>query len=142
MPTRLSRRFEAALLLATRLHATQTRKGGRIPYGSHLLGVASLALEHGGDEDVAIAALLHDAVEDQGGRPTLARIRRRFGARVVEIVEGCIAADTVPKPEWRTRKERYLRHLDTASAEVRLVSAWDKLQHPRAHRFGYRLAGQ
>ena len=142
MPTRLSRRFEAALLLATRLHATQTRKGGRIPYVSHLLGVASLALEHGGDEDVAIAALLHDAVEDQGGRPTLARIRRRFGARVAEIVEGCTDADTVPKPEWRTRKERYLRHLDTASAEVRLVSACDKLHNARAILFDYRVHGE
>ncbi len=117
MPTRLSRRFEAALLLATRLHATQTRKGGRIPYVSHLLGVASLALEHGGDEDVAIAALLHDAVEDQGGRPTLARIRRRFGARVAEIV-------------------------DTASAEVRLVSACDKLRNARAILFDYRVHGE
>src|SRR5437762_12120729 len=98
MPTRLSRRFEAALLLATRLHATQTRKGGRIPYVSHLLGVASLALEHGADEDVAVAALLHDAVEDQGGRPTLARIRRRFGARVAERSE-----------ERRVGKERACR---------------------------------
>src|SRR2546427_9730206 len=117
MPTRLSRRFEAALLLATRLHATQTRKGGRIPYVSRLLGVASLALEHGGDEDVAIAALLHDAVEDQGGRPTLARIRRRFGARVAEIV-------------------------DTASAEVRLVSACDKLHNARAILADYRVHGE
>src|SRR5437867_11285093 len=108
MPTRLSRRFEAALLLATRLHATQTRKGGRIPYVSHLLGVASLALEHGADEAVAIAALLHDAVEDQGGRPTLARIRRRFGARVAEIVEGCTGAVAVPKTEWRSSTERTL----------------------------------
>src|SRR2546428_13390922 len=132
MPTRLSPRFEAALVFANRLHATQTRKGGRIPYVSHLLGVASLALEHGADEDVAIAALLHDAVEDQGGRPTLARIRRRFGARVASIVEGCSDADTIPKPAWRSRKEGYLRHLDTASAEVRLVSASGKLHHPRA----------
>src|SRR5207249_10932703 len=87
--------------------------------------VASLALEHGADEDVAVAALLHDAVEDQGGRPTLARIRRRFGARVAEIVEGCTDADTVPKPEWRTRKERYLPHLDPASAEARPGCACD-----------------
>jgi (p)ppGpp synthase/HD superfamily hydrolase len=142
MPTRLSRRFEAALLLATRLHATQTRKGGRIPYVSHLLGVASLALEHGADEDVAVAALLHDAVEDRGGRPTLARIRRRFGARVAEIVEGCTDTDTVPKPEWRTRKERYLGHLDTASAEVRLVSACDKLHNARAILADYRVHGE
>src|SRR3989442_11638503 len=97
-----------------RLHATQTRKGGRIPYVSHLLGVASLALEHGADEDVAIAALLHDAVEDQGARPTLARIRRRFEARVAEIVEGCTDADTVPKPQGRGRQESDPSPHDTA----------------------------
>src|SRR5437667_11212688 len=142
MPTRLSRRFAAALVWGPRLHATQARKGGRIPSASHLLGVASLALEHGADEDVAIAALLHDAVEDQGGRPTLARIRRRFGARVAEIVEGCTDADMVPKPEWRTRKERYLRHLKAAPADVRLVSACDKLHNARAILADYRVHGE
>jgi len=142
MPTPLSRRFEAALVFATRLHAKQTRKGTRIPYVSHLLGVASLALEHGADEDTAIAALLHDAVEDQGGKPTLARIRRRFGARVAEIVEGCTDDDTVPKPEWRVRKERYLRHLDIAPADVRLVSACDKLHNARAILADYRVLGE
>src|SRR6266853_3455026 len=129
MPTRLSRRFEAALLLATRLHATQTRKGGRIPYVSHLLGVASLALEHGGDEDVAIAALLHDAVEDQGGRPTLQTIRRMFGDRVATVVMECSDTDREPKPPWRERKERYLAHLPSASADALLVSIADKLHN-------------
>jgi len=142
MPTPLSQRFEAALVFANRLHATQTRKGTRIPYVSHLLGVAGLALEHGADEDVAIGALLHDAVEDQGGRPTLARIHRRFGARVAEIVEGCSDADTVPKPEWRIRKERYLRHLEAAPADVRLVSACDKLHNARAILADYRVHGE
>src|SRR4029079_16140225 len=85
MPT-LSDRFEEALVLATCLHAEQRRKGTNIPYAAHLLAVASIALEHGADEDEAIAALLHDAVEDQGGAKTLEEIRRRFGDRVASIV--------------------------------------------------------
>ena len=80
--------------------------------------------------------------EDQGGKPTLGRIRRRFGARVAEIVEGCSDADTVPKPEWRVRKERYLRHLETAPADVRLVSACDKLHNARAILGDYRVHGE
>jgi (p)ppGpp synthase/HD superfamily hydrolase len=138
----LSRRFDAALVFANHLHATQVRKGGRIPYVAHLLAVASLALEHGADEDVAIAALLHDAVEDQGGRPTLARIRRRFGARVAAIVEGCSDSDTIPKPAWRSRKECYLRRLATAPPDVRLVSACDKLHNARAILADYRVHGE
>ena len=96
----LSRRFERALAFAARLHARQRRKGTTIPYVAHLLGVASIALEHGANEDEAIAALLHDAVEDQGGAPTLERIRRRFGNRVADIVDGCTGpkAPTFRKP--------------------------------------------
>src|SRR6185503_7623775 len=101
----LSTRFEEALVLATRLHGRQRRKGTDGPYVSHLLVVASRVLEAGGDEDQAIAALLHDAVEDQGGRPQLEKIRRQFGDRVAGIVEGCPDADSVPKPPWRERKE-------------------------------------
>jgi (p)ppGpp synthase/HD superfamily hydrolase len=97
------------------------------PYVAHLLGVASLVLTHGGDEDEAIAALLHDAVEDQGGKPRLRDIRRKFGARVAQIVEECSDADTDPKPPWLERKQKYLRHLRHADSSVRLVSAADKL---------------
>ena len=137
----LSNRFEEALVMATRLHGLQRRKGTDVPYVAHLLGVASLVLEGGGDEDQAIAALLHDAVEDQGGRRTLEEIRRRFGDRVAGIVEGCTDSDTVPKPPWRERKERYVDHIRHAPAEVRLVSAADKLHNARAiladlHRHG------
>ena len=128
----LSPRFEEALLLATRLHARQRRKGTDIPYVSHLLAVASLVLEDGGDEDQAIAALLHDAIEDQGGRPTLERIRESFGDRVAGIVEGCTDAETVPKPPWRQRKEKYVEHVRHAPAEVRRVSAADKIHNARA----------
>jgi (p)ppGpp synthase/HD superfamily hydrolase len=128
----LSPRFQEALAFACRLHARQLRKGTRVPYVSHLLAVSSLVLENGGDEDGAIAALLHDAVEDQGGRPTLEEIRGRFGPRVAAIVEGCTDADTVPKPPWRARKERYIAHLREAALDVQRVSAADKLHNARA----------
>ena len=128
----LSTRFEEALVMATRLHGRQRRKGTDVPYVSHLLAVASLVLEAGGDEDQAIAALLHDAVEDQGGRPQLEKIRRHFGDRVARIVEGCTDAASVPKPPWRERKERYIEHIRHAPAEVRCVSAADKLHNARA----------
>jgi len=129
---RLGDRFTDALAYATGLHARQRRKGTDVPYIAHLLGVAAIVLEDGGDEDEAIAALLHDAVEDQGGQPTLAAIRARFGARVAEIVLGCTDADTVPKPPWRWRKEQYIAHVRHASASVRRVSLADKLHNARA----------
>src|SRR5580704_12529855 len=123
----LGKRFDRALLYATDAHAAQSRKGTSRPYIAHLLGVAAIVLTHGGDEDEAIAALLHDAVEDQGGKPRLRDIRRKFGARVAGIVEGCTDADTEPKPPWLERKKKYLEHLRHADASVRLVSAADKV---------------
>jgi GTP pyrophosphokinase len=128
----LSSHFTEALVYATRLHAGQVRKGTQIPYVAHLLSVAALVLEAGGDEDEAIAALLHDAVEDQGGLETLTEIQRRFGDRVAVIVEGCSDAYTQPKPPWRKRKESYLAHLSDASPEVRRVSLADKLHNARS----------
>ena len=118
----LSERFEDALAYATRLHATQVRKASGIPYIAHLLAVTSIALEYGADEDEAIAALLHDAIEDQGGQAIRAEIDRRYGTRVAAIVEGCSDTDVFPKPPWRQRKEAYLAHLRTAPASVRLIS--------------------
>ncbi len=138
----LTSRFEDALLFATQLHAKQWRKGTSIPYVAHLLAVTSIVLEHGGDEDEAIAALLHDAIEDQGGVPMREEIRRRFGNVVVEIVDGCTDADVYPKPPWRARKEAYIAHLREASAEVRLVSAADKLHNARAVLADYRVLGE
>jgi (p)ppGpp synthase/HD superfamily hydrolase len=129
---RLTTQFEAALVYATRLHAHQTRKVGQIPYIAHLLSVAALVLEAGGDEDEAIAALLHDAVEDQGGIPTRNQIRQRFGDRVVAIVDGCTEFDTLPKPPWQERKTRYLENLRHASPAVRRVSLADKLHNARS----------
>ena len=131
LKTPLGERFEKALLYAARLHAKQAQKGSRRPYVGHLLGVASLVIRYGGDEDQAIAALLHDAVEDQGGMPTLHAIRRKFGPRVAGIVEGCSDSFTTPKPAWRKRKEQYIAHVRHAPAEVRLVSAADKLDNAR-----------
>jgi len=138
----LSKRFEEALVLATQLHADQYRKGTDTPYISHLLGVTSLVLENGGDEDEAIAALLHDAAEDQGGRATLKEIRRRFGSRVADIVEGCSDTMTWPKPPWRARKEAYIAHLQHATASELLVSAADKLHNARSILADYRRVGE
>lgn len=138
----LSGRFAEAMAYAASLHADQVRKGTAVPYLSHLLAVASLALEHGADEDEAIAALLHDAVEDQGGARTAAEIRRRFGATVADIVLGCSDTDTIPKPPWRERKEAYVAHLRHASAGVRLVSACDKLHNARSLLSAYRVVGE
>jgi len=127
----LTARYRDALALAFELHQHQARKGSGVPYVAHVLGVSSLVLEHGGDEDEAIAALLHDAVEDQGGAATLARIADAFGARVAEIVRGCSDSMGEPKPPWRERKEQYLAHLVSASASIRLVSSCDKLYNAR-----------
>lgn len=129
---KLTHRFEQALVYATRLHAKQTRKGGNVPYISHLLSVAALVLEDGGDEDEAIAALLHDAVEDQGGQATRKDILDMFGERVTEIVDGCTDADTIPKPPWQERKQQYIEKLRHASASVRRVALADKLHNARS----------
>jgi GTP pyrophosphokinase len=124
-------RFEEALVYAARLHREQVRKATSIPYVTHLLAVASLVGEAGGSEDEVIAALLHDAVEDQGGQATLGEIRARFGERVADIVWGCSDTDATPKPPWRARKEAYIAHLDDASPSVLLVSCADKLHNAR-----------
>ena len=140
----LTERFYFALQYATHLHRDQKRKGRDVPYVSHLLGVASLVLEYGGDEDEAIGALLHDVIEDQD--VTAEEITRIFGPRVAEIVEGC--TDGVPdavtgeKPAWRPRKEAYIAHVDgSKSTSIRLVSAADKLHNTRAITADYRILG-
>lgn len=125
----LTSRFTDALTLATHLHAGQVRKGSSTPYIAHLMAVASTVLEFGGDEDEAIGALLHDAAEDCGGRPTLERVRAQFGDRVAEIVEGCTDTFNKPKPDWRPRKEAYLARLRRESDSVKLVAAGDKLHN-------------
>jgi (p)ppGpp synthase/HD superfamily hydrolase len=130
--TRLTERFQDAISLAFRLHAKQKRKGTNIPYFSHLMGVAALVLEDGGNEDEAIAALLHDAVEDQGGLQTLEDIRQKFGHHVAEIVDGCTDAYSLPKPPWKQRKQAYMEHLGHAPPDVLRVSLADKLHNARS----------
>jgi (p)ppGpp synthase/HD superfamily hydrolase len=130
--TALSERFDDALRVASDLHREQVRKGSGVPYVSHLLAVASIVLEHGGDEDEAIAALLHDAVEDQGGAPTETAIRARFGETVAGIVRECSAEEKTPGATWRQRKERYIAHLAAATPSAVLVSLADKLHNARS----------
>jgi GTP pyrophosphokinase len=127
----VSDRFVAAVGEAVRLHARQARKGDGVPYVSHLLAVAGLVLEYGGDEDQAIAALLHDGPEDQGGEATLAVIGDRFGARVRRIVAACSDTFEMPKPPWRGRKEAYIAALDAKGPDVWLVTLADKVHNAR-----------
>ena len=140
--TRLGPRFLRAFVFAAEKHKGQTRKASSIPYIGHLMGVASLVLEAGGDEDLAIAALLHDVVEDCGGVPMLKEIRRRFGARVAKMVDGCTDAYTDPKPAWRERKEKYIVRLRKEGKDTRLVSAADKLNNVRSIISDYRAVGE
>ncbi|MCU1696339.1 MAG: metal dependent phosphohydrolase [Mycobacterium sp.] len=138
---KLSERFDEALTYASDLHRTQTRKGGDIPYVGHLLSVASLIIEGGGTETQAIAGLLHDAVEDQGGAPVLADIREKFGDDVAIIVAECSDTDVVPKPPWKKRKQDYIDHLGEASEATILVSLADKVDNARAILRDYRIDG-
>lgn len=136
MTQQLTERYNQALVYAAEAHATQYRKGhNETPYLSHLLGVSSLVIEAGGDEDEAIAALLHDTAEDQGGEPRLADIAMHFGERVAGIVRECsdsLAIDPDKKEDWSIRKQRYVDHLTTASPSAVLVSAADKTHNARA----------
>ncbi len=130
----LTDRIAQALALAVKAHKGQYRKGTTIPYISHPMAVASIALEHGANEDQAMAALLHDAIED-GGAQYAKEIQDQFGPHVLAIVEGC--TDGVPdalgyKGSWKMRKERYLKHLESASVDVVLVSSSDKLHNARS----------
>jgi (p)ppGpp synthase/HD superfamily hydrolase len=128
----LTNRFDEALTFAHRLHRDQTRKGTNIPYISHLLIVSALVIEHGGNEDQAIAALLHDGPEDQGGEATLAMIREMFGDDVAAIVADCTDSWVEPKPPWRARKEAYLAKLGSKPKASLLVSLADKTHNAEA----------
>jgi GTP pyrophosphokinase len=138
----LSPRFDQALQLAHALHRDQRRKGTAIPYVAHLLSVAALVIEQGGSEDEVIAALLHDAIEDQGGSLARDQIRARFGERVAAIADGCTDAVGTPKPPWRQRKEAHLAKLTTASRSVLLVACADKLHNARTLVADYRVVGE
>jgi (p)ppGpp synthase/HD superfamily hydrolase len=139
---RLSRQFEKALVYATRIHGGKLRKKTRIPYIAHILGVTAIAMEYGANETEAIAALLHDAVEDCGGAKRLRDIERKFGKRVARIVEGCTDTDQTPKPPWLKRKRSYVEHVRHAPTPTKLVSASDKLHNVRAILMDYRQEGE
>jgi (p)ppGpp synthase/HD superfamily hydrolase len=140
--SQLTERFEEALVFAHQLHRLQVRKSSGVPYIAHLLSVTALVLEAGGSEDEAIAALLHDAVEDQGGAATGEQIRQRFGDIVTEIIDGCTESDTIPKPPWQERKQSYLEHLHNASPAVLRVSLADKLHNARSLLADYYQQGE
>ncbi|MDR3655046.1 MAG: HD domain-containing protein [Mycobacterium sp.] len=138
---RLTQKFVEALQYAADKHLRQTRKASEVPYLGHLLSVAGLVIEDDGAETQAIAALLHDAAEDQGGEETLAEIGQKFGAEVASIVEQCSDTSETPKPPWRPRKERYIGHLREASDDAVLVSLADKLDNARAIRRDFSAHG-
>lgn len=140
-PDSPSRRLGRAVAYASRVHEGQVRKGTEIPYIAHLLAVAALVLESGGSETEAIAALLHDAAEDQGGLERLADLRARFGDPVAEIVAGCSDTFEIPKPDWRPRKERYVEELRTKPEPILRVSLADKLHNARAVLRDYEAEG-
>jgi (p)ppGpp synthase/HD superfamily hydrolase len=139
--THLGQDLEQVFQYALHAHGGQRRKGTDIPYASHLMSTAALVLEAGGDEDQAIAALLHDAAEDAGGRERLDDIRLHFGDRVADIVDACTDTYEDPKPDWRERKEKYLDHLETADPDALLVSCADKLHNARSILADYREIG-
>lgn len=120
-----------ALAYAERLHARQRRKGTNKPYIGHLMSVTSIVIAYGGDEEMAIAALLHDAVEDQGGKKRLLEIRRKFGKRAAHIVDGCTDSYAEPKPPWLQRKQEYIARIAGEDTDTRFVSAADKLSNVR-----------
>jgi len=135
--TKLTEKFDRALAYATHVHGGQARKGTSIPYISHLLAVAATVLEYGGDEDLAIAGLLHDSVEDQGGKARLEDVRHRFGDRVAGVVRACTdsfanTARGEPKKDWCKRKTAYIEHLDDVDEDVLRVSLADKVHNARA----------
>ena len=138
---RLTHRFVEAMQYAADKHRAQTRKASDVPYLGHLLSVAGLVIEADGTESEAIAALLHDAAEDQGGQETLAEIREKFGAEVAAIVAECSDTFETPKPPWRQRKEDYIRRLPEASDGAILVSLADKLDNARAILRDFRAHG-
>lgn len=140
----MTKRFSDAVQFALDLHGQQFRKSTNIPYVGHLLRVAGLTIEYHADEDTAIAAVLHDAVEDQGGIPIADKIREMFGARVRGFVMDC--SDSFgkvgeKKRPWRERKEAYIEHLFKAPAESRLISSCDKLDNLRCSIACYREEG-
>ena len=142
MPNHLSDRFLRAFSIAFTLHGEQLRKSSQTPYIAHLLTVTALVFENGGSEDQAIAALLHDAVEDAGGITTLNKIREEFGDYVADLVDGCTDSYTLPKADWKSRKVAYLEKLENASDDIKLISLADKVHNARSILRDLHLTGE
>ena len=144
----LSSKFSKAFLFANQLHFSQTRNGTSLPYISHLMSVAAIVMESGGTQDEVIAGLLHDAIEDQGpsfsgGSDGLRKeILTRFGSTVLNVIEECTDADTLPKPDWKPRKEAYIKHLESVSSSGALVSCADKVHNVRSILRDYEKSGE
>lgn len=138
----LTARFDEALAFTSQVHRLQNRKGGAVPYIAHLLAVTALVLEYGGDEDTAIAALLHDTVEDQGGLPMLERVRAAFGARIAAIVMEVSDNEGDPKPPWQQRKQDFIDSIPRLSPEARLIALADKLHNVRSTIAEFRRVGE
>ena len=141
-PATTSPRLADAYAYAEEIHHGQTRKKTRAPALSHLMAVASLVLENGGDEEEAMAALLHDGPEDCEGPETLQEIEQRFGERVAQIVLGCTDSMATPKPPWQERKSGYIAHLPSADESTLLVSLADKVHNVRSLVIEYRQIGE
>ncbi|HET6848480.1 MAG TPA: HD domain-containing protein [Gaiellales bacterium] len=138
----LTASFQDALVYAAQVHDGHARKGSaQIPYLAHLMSVAALVLENDGDEEQAIAALLHDAIEDQGHRTSVAELRERFGDRVARIVEACSDTDQRPKPPWLGRKQAYIQRMEHEPQDVLLVALADKVHNARSTVADLRLHG-
>jgi (p)ppGpp synthase/HD superfamily hydrolase len=138
----LSDHFLSAFEFAYELHRVQLRKGSEIPYMSHLMGVAALVMEDGGDETESIAALLHDSVEDQGGTATLEKVKQKFGERVASIVEFCTDSMETPKPPWKDRKLAVIEKVGQAGDSEFKVLIADKLHNLRSIRNAVQRYGE
>ena len=135
-------RYLEAYVYCYKLHKKQTRKGSNIPYFTHLSSVSNLIIENNGTTTQAIAGLLHDAVEDQGGAKTLAVIKRKFGPKVAKIVDQCSDTTIKPKPPWKTRKIRYIKDIKTKTQDTLLVSLCDKYHNANCILSDYQKVGE
>jgi (p)ppGpp synthase/HD superfamily hydrolase len=138
----LTDQMDKAFTFARKAHQKQLRNRTTIPYLSHLMSVSALTMEHGGDEDIAIAALLHDTLEDCGDADALSKsIQHAFGDRVLRIVRECSDTEITPKPPWKERKETYINHIEQISDDALIVSMCDKLHNLRTIVWDYKVIG-
>jgi (p)ppGpp synthase/HD superfamily hydrolase len=136
------KKYKRAIDFTYNLHLKQMRKGTSIPYFSHLISVSNNIIENNGNTDEAIAGLLHDAVEDQGGEKTLNLIKKKFGIKVAKIVSDCTDTDITPKPPWYERKKNYIKNLQYKSQSSLFVSMCDKTHNATCIINDYKRVGK